>query len=38
MVVVARLFITAVALAVSATLLARFTGWGRKFWRLAWPT
>ena len=28
--------ITAVALAVSA-LLARFTGWGRKFWRLAWP-
>ena len=30
-------FITAVALAVSATLLARFTGWGRKFWRLAWP-
>ena len=37
MVAVARLFITAVALAVSATLLARFTGWGRKFWRLAWP-
>ena len=30
--------ITAVALAVSAALLARFTGWGRKFWRLAWPT
>ena len=29
--------ITAVALAVSAALLARFTGWGRKFWRLAWP-
>ncbi|QKH37910.1 ABC transporter ATP-binding protein/permease [Achromobacter pestifer] len=34
----ARAFgISAVALALVAGLLARYTDWGRKFWRLAWP-
>lgn len=34
----ARAFaISAVALALAAMALARWTDWGRKFWRLAWP-
>ena len=34
----ARAFgISSVALALAAMAVARWTDWGRKFWRLAWP-